>query len=104
MENEVMRAFLNGFAALVTAFFREVAKHGLSIMLLTIISVFVWLRGERMEAKMEDKIAKINAECSTAINETNRRLQECERDKYDLSIRVAVLEFADRVRRGKLKR
>ena len=64
MENEVMRAFLNGFAALVTAFFREVAKHGLSIMLLTIISVSLLLRGERMEA----------------------------------------LEFADRVRKGKLKR
>lgn len=99
MENIVMKAFMEGIAALVTSFSKEVAKHGLSIMLLAFISIGLLLHGERLESKMEDKMMRASAEFSAALNDTNRRLQDCERDKYDLSIRVAVLEFADRIRK-----
>lgn len=45
------------------------------------------------ETKWENKLERVNSEWSAALNAANKRLTECERDKYDLSIRVAVLEY-----------
>lgn len=45
------------------------------------------------ETKWESKLERVNSEWSAALNAANKRLTECERDKYDLSIRVAVLEY-----------
>lgn len=69
------------------------------LLLLGGITVMAWwvLRTEAkmdaQETKYENKIERVNSEWSAALNATNRRLADCERDKYDLSIRVAVLEY-----------
>lgn len=100
MKQIIMEAFIKGFAGLVSSFFREVARHGLSIILLTLICCGLILYAARVENKLEGKLETVNSQWSAALNEarreisaTNKRLLDCERDKYDLSIRVAVLEY-----------
>lgn len=69
------------------------------LLLLGGITVMAWwvlrteAKMEAQETKYENKIERVNSEWSAALNATNRRLSDCERDKYDLSIRVAVLEY-----------
>lgn len=98
MKEELMKAFL----LLAQSIIDRARKKGFDIMLLLGgIAVMGWqvvqldTRLEAKEIKWESKLDRVNSEWSAALNATNARLQDCERDKYDLSIRVAVLEFAN---------
>ncbi len=97
MKEEIMKALI----LLAQSTIDKARKKGFDIMLLLGgITVMGWqviqldTRLEAKEIKWESKLDRVNSEWSAALNATNIRLQDCERDKYDLSIRVAVLEFS----------
>lgn len=97
MNQEIMKALV----LLMQSTIDKARKKGFDIMLLLGgLSMMVWWniqtdgRMSAREIKWEAKLDRVNSEWSAALNATNRRLQDCERDKYDLSIRVAVLEFS----------
>lgn len=96
MQQEIMKALI----LLMQTTIDRARRKGFDILLLLGgITVMAWwvLRTEAkmdaQETKYENKIERVNSEWSAALNATNRRLADCERDKYDLSIRVAVLEY-----------
>lgn len=96
MKNILMKALL----ILAQSTIDKARRKGFDILLLLGgISVMAWwvLRTESKlesrETKWENKLERVNSEWSAALNATNKRLSDCERDKYDLSIRVAVLEY-----------
>jgi hypothetical protein len=97
MKQELMKALL----ILAQSTIDKARRKGFDILLLLGGLAFFSWQSLRTEAKMdamavkhENKIERINSEYAAALNATNRRLLDCERDKYDLSIRVAVLEYA----------
>jgi len=97
MKQEIMKALL----ILAQSTIDKARRKGFDILLLLGgISVMAWwilrteVKIEARETRWENKLERVNSEWSAALNATNRRLLDCERDKYDLSIRVAVLEYA----------
>ena len=64
---------------------------GLSVMWFWVIRLDTRLESQGI--KHENKIERINSDWSAALNAANRRILDCEKDRYDLSIRVAVLEM-----------
>lgn len=96
MQQEIMKALI----LLMQTTIDRARRKGFDILLLLGgITVMAWwvlrteAKMEAQETKYENKIERVNSEWSAALNATNRRLSDCERDKYDLSIRVAVLEY-----------
>lgn len=96
MNEQLMKALI----LLMQATIDKARRKGFDILLLLGgISVMAWwvlkteAKLESRETKWENKLERVNSEWSAALNATNKRLADCERDKYDLSIRVAVLEY-----------
>lgn len=96
MNEHLMKALI----LLMQATIDKARRKGFDILLLLGgISVMAWwvlrtdAKLEARETKWENKLERVNSEWSAALNSTNKRLADCERDKYDLSIRVAVLEY-----------
>lgn len=97
MNQEIMKALL----ILAQSTIDKARRKGFDIMLLlggltymAIQQVRAESKMDAMEVKYENKIERVNSEYAAALNATNKRLLDCERDKYDLSIRVAVLEYS----------
>lgn len=96
MNQEIMKALL----LLMQATIDKARRKGFDIMLLLGGLSYMAIQQVRTEAKMsaievkhENKLERVNSEWSAALSAANKRLTECERDKYDLSIRVAILEY-----------
>ena len=96
MNEQLMKALI----LLMQATIDKARRKGFDILLLLGgISAMAWwvlkteAKLESRETKWENKLERVNSEWSAALNATNKRLADCERDKYDLSIRVAVLEY-----------
>ena len=96
MNEQLMKALI----LLMQATIDKARRKGFDILLLLGGLVYMTIQQVRAEAKMasmevkyENKIERVNSEYAAALNATNKRLLDCERDKYDLSIRVAVLEY-----------
>ena len=95
-ENAVMK----GLELLLVGIIEKARRKGFDIMLLLacIVGLAWWAirldaRIDSREIKWETKLERVNTEWSEALNEANKRIADCERDKYDLSLRVAVLEL-----------
>lgn len=97
MKQELMKALI----LLMQTTVERARKKGFDILLLLGgITVMAWwvlrtdAKMDALEIRHENKLERVSSEYAAALNATNRRLTDCERDKYDLSIRVAVLEYA----------
>lgn len=95
-ENAVMKAL----ELLLVGGIEKARRKGFDIMLLlACICALAWwalrldARIDSREIKWESKLERVNTEWSVALNEANKRIADCERDKYDLSVRVAILEM-----------
>ena len=78
------------------------------ILMLAICGLIFWIF--RLDARIEDREHKFDIrvdsmakEFGDKLNFANERIKDCERDKYDLSLRVAVLEFTQARVKLKLK-
>ncbi len=49
-----------------------------------------------LEIKWEAKLDRLNADWSAALNAANERIRECEQDKFDLALRVGILEMKNK--------
>lgn len=85
---------------LLAGLIEKARRKGFDIMVLVAcIGGLVWwvlrldARIDSREIKWETKLERVNTEWFEALNEANKRIADCERDKYDLSLRVAVLEL-----------
>lgn len=96
MNQEIMKALV----LLMQATIDKARRKGFDILLLlggmSVMGFWVIRLDTRLtqkEAHWEEKLERVNSEWSAALSAANKRIVECERDKYDLSIRVAVLEY-----------
>lgn len=98
MNQEVMKAFFLGLAKLTTAFFEEAAKHGFSIIMLTLVACGLLLRSINVEAACERKLEAFearadrdNARLAESLREASKSLYSCDSSRQELAIKVAEL-------------
>ncbi len=91
---------MDSFVLLGKSMIDKARRKGFDILLLLagIIALGWWcLRLDSAmaarEIRWEAKLDRANTEWAAALNSANMRILECERDKYDLSVRVAILEM-----------
>lgn len=95
MTGLIMKAFLQGFAGLVTAFFDKAKKQGFSIMLLVVVAGILLWRSlsvetacEKKVERLEIKIESINKSWSAALNVARTDWYKCDSLRQAQAVRL----------------
>ena len=96
---------MNELVLLAKTIIERARRKGFDILLLLFgLCAVVWwniqleAKGSEREIKWEGKLDRVNAEWSAALNAANERIRECEQDKFDLALRVGILEMKNKKR------
>lgn len=96
---------MNELGLLIKTIIERARRKGFDILLLTFgMGAMVWwniqleARSAALVVKWEGKLDRVNAEWSAALNAANERIRECEQDKFDLALRVGILEMKNKKR------
>ena len=100
MNQKLMKAFWDGFADLVAAFFEKARRSGLSIMLLIIMSGGLLYKAQSLEGTCEEHMKELRTEfdydrkqAAEALNMARRDFFECDIRRQELAIKVAELSI-----------
>lgn len=96
---------MNELGLLIKTIIERARRKGFDILLLTFgMGAMVWwnfeleAKRDALAIKWEARLDRVNAEWSAALNEANERIRECEQDKFDLALRVGILEMKNKKR------
>lgn len=94
---------MNELGLLIKTIIERARRKGFDILLLTFgMAAMVWwnfqleAKREALIIKYDGRLDRLNTEWSAALNEANERIRECEQDKFDLALRVGILEMKNK--------
>jgi hypothetical protein len=95
-----MKAFWDGFADLVAAFFEKARRSGLSIMLLIIMSGGLLYKTQSIEGACEEHMKEMRQQfeydrqqAAESLNQARRDFLECDLRRQELAIKFAELSI-----------